>query len=54
MLNIVQSEQRSTYAAVVPPPIFVNRAASVSAVRMRDRKLIHPVPDQLITLEYKF
>ncbi len=47
MLEIFQSEQRSTYAAVVPPPIFVNRPASVSAMRMRNRKLIHPADNSL-------
>ena len=31
MMNIIQCEQRSTYAAVVPPPIFVNRTASLLA-----------------------
>lgn len=51
MLNIFQCEQRSTYAAVVPPPIFVNRPASGSALRMRDRKLIQLTSDQLIILE---
>lgn len=38
LFDIFQSEQRSTYAAVVPPPIFVNRAALVFALSMRHRK----------------
>lgn len=54
MLCIFQTKQRSTYAAVVPPPIFVNRPASESAIRMRHRKLSHLLPDQFITLTYRF